>query len=180
MWWVLTYSVFHDRDSCWLWAWGQSRIQGRSWGGAEVMNNGQMWQPLQENLKERNRNQILTPFAFTEDLIPALEDLGNSLTGQLCGSVLFFLLSRGSSIYQKVIQFQPTTSRHEGGVVELDNSYDTGIAYYVLYWYERLPSSEMIFLIFQHKNAESSATHCQYSVNFQKATTTIGLITSPS
>lgn len=39
---------------------------------------------------------------------------------------------------------------------------------------------DMIFLISQHKNAETNATLCQYSVNFQKANKTIRLIISQS
>ncbi|KAF5925696.1 hypothetical protein HPG69_002146, partial [Diceros bicornis minor] len=80
----------------------------------------------------------------------------------------------------EVIQSHPPTSRKEGEILELDYSYDTWVDYYVLYWHKRPPSGEMIFLMSQHTDAETNSTQGQYSVNFQKATETIRLITSPS
>lgn len=60
--------------------------------------------------------------------------------------------------------------------VKLDSLYGARGIYYVLYWYRRPPSGEMIFLISQHTDTETNATQGQYFVNFQKTTKMIRLI----
>ena len=80
----------------------------------------------------------------------------------------------------EVVHSQPPTSRQEGEIVEPDDWYDTRVVYYAFCWYKRPSSGEMIVLISQHTDEESSLTKGRYSVNFQKVTKTIRLITSPS
>uniref|UniRef100_A0A8C8ZNF0 Ig-like domain-containing protein n=1 Tax=Prolemur simus TaxID=1328070 RepID=A0A8C8ZNF0_PROSS len=92
----------------------------------------------------------------------------------------YFFFSTGSSMCQQVIQSQVAISKQEGETVELECSYNTSVPYYMLYWYKRPPSGEIIFLIFQRTDADTNATQGRYSVSFQKAAKTIRLIISSS
>ena len=78
---------------------------------------------------------------------------------------------------QKVTQDQPAISTQVGQSVTLNCRYETSWSYYTLFWYKQLPSGQMTYLIQQYSE-HGNARNGRYSVNFQKADTSISLIIS--
>lgn len=78
---------------------------------------------------------------------------------------------------QKVTQAQSSVSMTVGKAVTLNCQYETSWWSYYLFWYKQLPSKEMIFLIRQG-SSEQNARNGRYSVNFEKAASSIALTIS--
>lgn len=81
----------------------------------------------------------------------------------------------GFSLTQKVTQIQSTISMLEKEAVTLNCTYKTSDSNYYLFWYKQLSSGEMIFLLRQESYNEKQVTKGQYSLNFQKQTSSISL-----
>uniref|UniRef100_A0A8C8W194 Ig-like domain-containing protein n=1 Tax=Peromyscus maniculatus bairdii TaxID=230844 RepID=A0A8C8W194_PERMB len=94
--------------------------------------------------------------------------------------LLSFDYSAGSSLSQKVTQFQSTASTKEGKTVTLDCSYETSQNLYHLFWYKQLLSGEMIFLIGQFSSFTQTEKSSHYSVVFRKSAKSISLVISAS
>uniref|UniRef100_A0A671G4Y9 Ig-like domain-containing protein n=1 Tax=Rhinolophus ferrumequinum TaxID=59479 RepID=A0A671G4Y9_RHIFE len=86
----------------------------------------------------------------------------------------------GSNIAQKVTQGQPALLVQEKEAVTLDCIYDTTAGTYSLFWYKQLSSGSMIFLIRQDSYNQQNATEGRYSLNFQKAKSSVNLVISAS
>ncbi|KAL4685127.1 hypothetical protein H8957_016906, partial [Semnopithecus entellus] len=93
----------------------------------------------------------------------------------LCIFVVFSC--SGFSMAQKVTQAQSSVSMPVGKAVTLSCQYETSSWLYLIFWYKQLPSEEMIFLIRQG-SSEQNAKNGRYSVNFQKAASSITLTIS--
>ncbi|XP_016055120.1 PREDICTED: uncharacterized protein LOC107527014 [Miniopterus natalensis] len=89
-------------------------------------------------------------------------------------------LQAGSSIAQKVTQSQPAMLVQEKEAVTLDCTYDTSDTTYSLFWYKQLSSGAMIFLLRQDSYNQQNAREGRYSLNFQKAKSSINLVVSAS
>ncbi|EHB14644.1 T-cell receptor alpha chain V region HPB-MLT [Heterocephalus glaber] len=88
--------------------------------------------------------------------------------------------SLGISMTQTVIQSQPEISIQEAATVTLDCTYDTTESNYYLFWYQQLPSGQMIFIIRQESYKQQNTTKDRFSVNFQKAAKSFSLKISDS
>ncbi|KAK1338833.1 hypothetical protein QTO34_019492 [Cnephaeus nilssonii] len=86
----------------------------------------------------------------------------------------------GSSIAQKVTQGNQAILVQEKEAVSLDCTYDISSISYSLFWYKRLSSGAVIFLIRQDSYNQQNATGGRYSVNFQKAKSSANLVISAS
>nr|3OMZ_A Chain A, human Vdelta1 gamma delta T cell receptor delta1A/B-3 [Homo sapiens]3OMZ_C Chain C, human Vdelta1 gamma delta T cell receptor delta1A/B-3 [Homo sapiens]3OMZ_E Chain E, human Vdelta1 gamma delta T cell receptor delta1A/B-3 [Homo sapiens]3OMZ_G Chain G, human Vdelta1 gamma delta T cell receptor delta1A/B-3 [Homo sapiens] len=78
---------------------------------------------------------------------------------------------------QKVTQAQSSVSMPVRKAVTLNCLYETSWWSYYIFWYKRLPSKEMIFLIRQGSD-EQNAKSGRYSVNFKKAAKSVALTIS--
>uniref|UniRef100_A0A8C9PYP8 Ig-like domain-containing protein n=1 Tax=Spermophilus dauricus TaxID=99837 RepID=A0A8C9PYP8_SPEDA len=96
------------------------------------------------------------------------------------GLVYFFLSPAGTSMAQKVIQAQTGISVVEKEAVTLDCVYETSDSSYYLFWYKQLPSGKLTLLIRQESYNQQNATEGRYSLNFQKASSSIQLTITAS
>ena len=78
---------------------------------------------------------------------------------------------------QKVTQDQPDISSQVGQSVTLNCRYETSWSAYYLYWYKKLPSGQMTYVIRQGSEV-TNAKEDRYSVNFKKADKSISLTIS--
>ncbi|XP_036592948.1 T cell receptor alpha chain MC.7.G5-like [Trichosurus vulpecula] len=101
-----------------------------------------------------------------------------SLPNLLWALVAFTCLGPGMA--QTVTQTPPAISVQEGKAVTLNCKYSTSDTSYSLFWYKQSPSGEMIFLIHQNSFNQQNTIEGRYSVNFQKASTSISLMISAS
>ncbi|KAF7477195.1 Hypothetical predicted protein [Marmota monax] len=81
---------------------------------------------------------------------------------------------------QKVIQAQTAISVVENKAVTLHCVYETREPNYYLFWYKQLPSGKLTFLIRQESYNKQNATEGRYSLNFQKASSSIQLTITAS
>ena len=93
--------------------------------------------------------------------------------------VFFFSPPTGSSVSQKVAQYQPDITSQARNVVILNCRYETSwnVYTYWIFWYKQLPSGEMTYLIHQYSE-DGNERDGHYSVNFQKAHKFISLTIS--
>ena len=104
--------------------------------------------------------------------------LNNSYTILFTASSLFSdVFPTATGVAQKVSQDQPDISSQVGQSVSLNCRYETNWRTYYLFWYKQLPSGQMTYLIQQYSE-HGNARNGRYSVNFQKADTSISLIIS--
>ncbi|VTJ82527.1 Hypothetical predicted protein, partial [Marmota monax] len=101
--------------------------------------------------------------------------LATSLLGAAIASICL-----GISMAQKVIQAQTAISVMEKETVTLDCVYETSYPSYYLFWYKQLPRGKLTFLIRQDSFNEQNATEGCYSLNFQKASSSIQLTITAS
>uniref|UniRef100_A0A8C5ZIF7 Ig-like domain-containing protein n=1 Tax=Marmota marmota marmota TaxID=9994 RepID=A0A8C5ZIF7_MARMA len=101
--------------------------------------------------------------------------LATSLLGAAIASICL-----GISMAQKVIQAQTAISVMEKETVTLDCVYETSYPSYYLFWYKQLPRGKLTFLIRQDSFNEQNATEGHYSLNFQKASSSIQLTITAS
>ncbi|KAK1338828.1 hypothetical protein QTO34_019487, partial [Cnephaeus nilssonii] len=85
-----------------------------------------------------------------------------------------------ASTAQKVTQGQQAILVQEKEAVSLDCTYDISVTSYSLFWYKRLSSGAMIFLLRQDSYNQQNATGGRYSLNFQKAKSSANLVISAS
>ncbi|KAI4582716.1 hypothetical protein MJG53_007929 [Ovis ammon polii x Ovis aries] len=85
----------------------------------------------------------------------------------------------GSSVSQKVTQYQPDITSQVRNVVILNCRYETSwnVYTYWIFWYKQLPSGEMTYLIPQYSE-DGNERDGHYSVNFQNAHKFISLTIS--
>uniref|UniRef100_A0A671FWH2 Ig-like domain-containing protein n=1 Tax=Rhinolophus ferrumequinum TaxID=59479 RepID=A0A671FWH2_RHIFE len=86
----------------------------------------------------------------------------------------------GSNIAQKVTQDQPAMLVQEKESVTLECKYSTSDSAYSLFWYKQLSSGAMIFLIRQDSYSPQNATEGRYTLNFEKAKSSVNLVISAS
>uniref|UniRef100_G3VUZ1 Ig-like domain-containing protein n=1 Tax=Sarcophilus harrisii TaxID=9305 RepID=G3VUZ1_SARHA len=81
----------------------------------------------------------------------------------------------GPGTAETVTQTPSVISMQEGKAVTLNCKYSTSATAYYLHWYKQSPSGEMIFLIYQDSYSTKNARQERYSVNFQRADSSISL-----
>uniref|UniRef100_A0A8C9QC57 Ig-like domain-containing protein n=1 Tax=Spermophilus dauricus TaxID=99837 RepID=A0A8C9QC57_SPEDA len=103
--------------------------------------------------------------------------LATSLLGAAIASICL-----GTSMAQKVIQAQTEISVVENKAVTLDCVYETSDSSYYLFWYKQPSSGELTLLIRQgsYNEQNPNATEGRYSLNFQKASSSIQLTITAS
>ena len=76
----------------------------------------------------------------------------------------------GSSVGQKVTQYQVDITSKVQNIVILNCQYETSwnVYTYWIFWYKQLPRGEMTYLIHQYSE-DGNERDSHYSVNFQKA-----------
>ncbi|EHB08144.1 T-cell receptor alpha chain V region HPB-MLT, partial [Heterocephalus glaber] len=95
-------------------------------------------------------------------------------------AIALICLGVGTSMGQKIVQAQTEISVLEKEAVSMDCVYETSDPTYSLFWYKQPPSGEMILLIRQDSYSEHNATEGRYSLNFQKAASSIRLTITAS
>uniref|UniRef100_A0A8C9Q6M9 Ig-like domain-containing protein n=1 Tax=Spermophilus dauricus TaxID=99837 RepID=A0A8C9Q6M9_SPEDA len=101
--------------------------------------------------------------------------LATSLLGVAIASICL-----GTSMAQKVAQDQTAISVMEKEAVTFNCTYEISDSTYYLFWYKQPPRGKPTFLIRQDSYNEQNATEGRYSLNFQKASSSIQLTITAS
>uniref|UniRef100_A0A8D2GYG6 Ig-like domain-containing protein n=1 Tax=Urocitellus parryii TaxID=9999 RepID=A0A8D2GYG6_UROPR len=101
--------------------------------------------------------------------------LATSLLGVAIASICL-----GTSMAQKVAQDQTAISVMEKEAVTFNCTYEISDDIYYLFWYKQPPRGKPTFLIRQDSYSEQNAMEGRYSLNFQKASSSIQLTITAS